>query len=335
MPFKTLRCMKNSLFCLLLLSSLLWSCASNYYTIQPETIRFDASRDTLVGGELAIAWQYEVLKAAGNRRYARKERQQGVSLLALRLANQGAETLAFTETVEIFAGAEQLWPLSVEEAAKVFVQRTREPGEGAVEVEGAEGIVMAASLFNMAKGLNANIRFVKELDAYYLAGRDIPPGSTITGLLALPVRPGTAFSFSLKQSERLSDTLPSGPPLAFSDSSAVLENRREAVRALGESLPSGQEQPAGLGSLGKSSFNQRIVRIEKMKDDSGKEGIVVLDVCIDQKGQVISANFSPQGSTTKDEYLLNLVIENVRKWEFAEGAAEKDCGKVTYRFVLK
>lgn len=328
--------MKTSLFCLLLLSSLLWSCASNYHPIQPEALRFEASRDTLVGGALAIAWQHDVLKAAGNRRYARKEQQQGVSLLALRLANQGPDTLAFPDAVEIFAGAAQRWPLSVEEAAEVFLQRTREPGEGAVEVEGAEGIIMAASLFNMAKGLNANIRFVKELDAWYLAGRDIPPGSTITGLLALPVRPGTNLSFSLKQPERLRDTLPSGPPLAFSDSSAVLENRREAARALGESLSSGQgHQPAGMGSLWQSSFNQRIVRVERMKDESGKLGIIVLDVCIDQNGQVISANFSPQGSTTKDAYLLNLAIENVRKWEFASGVAEKDCGKVTYRFVLK
>ncbi len=317
----------------LALLSLCWSCASNYYPIQPEALRFDASQDTLVGGALAIAWQYDVLKAAGNRRYARREQQQGVSLLALRLANQGPDMLAFPEGLEVFAGAAQMWPLSVEEAAEVFIQRTREPGEGAVEVEGAEGIVMAASLFNMAKGLNANIRFVKELDACYLAGRDIPPGSTITGLLALPVQPGTNLSFSLKQPERLRDMLPSGPPLVYPDSSAMLENSRETARALGESLPSGQEQPAGLGSLGKSSFNQRIVRIEKMQDDSGKEGVIVLDVCIDQKGQVISANFSPQGSTTKDEYLLNLAIENVRKWEFASGAAEKDCGKVTYRFI--
>lgn len=303
--------MQNPIYFLLFsaLLTLSWSCASNYYPIQPEALRFGASRDTLVGDELAIAWQYNVLEATGNRRYARKERQQGVSLLALRLANQGPDTLAFPDAVEIFAGAAQLWPLSVEEAAEAFMQRTREQGEGAVEVEGAEGIIMAAGLFNMAKGLNANIRLVKELDACNLAGQDIPPGSTLTGLLALSVQPGTNLSFSLKQPERLSNTLSSGQ---------------------------GQPPPASLGSLWQSSFHQRrIVRMEKMKDDSGKEGIVVLDVCIDQKGQVISANFSPQGSTTMDEYLLNLAIENVRKWEFAEGAAGKDCGKVTYRFALK
>ena len=185
----------NALF---LVTALFWNCASNYRLIQPETLSFDSAQDTLVGQKLAINWRYDVLKEAGNRSYARMERKQEVSLLALRLFNSGEDTLAFPESVVITDGSGLLWPLPMEEAAEVFIQRTREPGEGAVEVEGGHGIILAAGLVNLAKGLNANIRFVKELDAHYLVGRDIPPGSTVTGLLALPVRPGAKLSFSLR-----------------------------------------------------------------------------------------------------------------------------------------
>jgi len=66
--------------------------------------------------------------------------------------------------------------------------------------------------------------------------------------------------------------------------------------------------------------------------NSNKQGKVVLEICVDRDGKVISAEYTSKGSTTSDKELIDLALENVKKWKFSPGEPEKQCGTITYNF---
>lgn len=72
-----------------------------------------------------------------------------------------------------------------------------------------------------------------------------------------------------------------------------------------------------------------------IKDNSNKTGTVVVYVCIDPRGKVISARFKQKGSTTSDPDLVNLALENADKWSFNAGTLDETCGTITYDFKVK
>ena len=84
----------------------------------------------------------------------------------------------------------------------------------------------------------------------------------------------------------------------------------------------------GLGDRGVASAHTP-------KDNSQKEGTVVVKVCVDKSGRVTSAEFTQRGSTTSDSQLKKIAIESARKWRFQKGAVDKQCGTITYRFKVK
>ena len=286
-----------------LLLALASGCAASYQPIEPATVPFDRFQDDLGGGRAAIAWRYNVLKEAGNRYHARKEQQHGVSMLALRFTNNGQGALLFPEDVWIIAGADTLEPLTIQQVDEALRRTTAEDEPGVVEVDAGPLMALGSGLFKVNKQVRDNLRLARNLDTHYLQGRQVAPGSALTGLLGLPVAPGTGLKFELKKTEQSrADTLP--PPVV--------------------NVPSGMI--TGLNG-------REILKMERISDDSGKEGIVVLDVCVDSNGRVNAAQFSAKGSTTLDQHLINLALENIRKWEFSKSAKEKECGRITYRFV--
>jgi hypothetical protein len=62
---------------------------------------------------------------------------------------------------------------------------------------------------------------------------------------------------------------------------------------------------------------------------------VVLEVCIDAKGNVLSAKQKSAGSTTTDVDLVNAAIRNAQQYKFTEVSEKKQCGTITYNFVVK
>lgn len=89
-------------------------------------------------------------------------------------------------------------------------------------------------------------------------------------------------------------------------------------------------------SNGSNGFGGRgVVSAPKLQENSQKEGKVVLEVCIDAKGNVISAKQTMVGSTTADEDLINAAIRNSQQYKFEEGSEDKQCGTITYNFVIR
>ncbi len=64
------------------------------------------------------------------------------------------------------------------------------------------------------------------------------------------------------------------------------------------------------------------------------EGRIVLRVCVDGSGRVISAKKQLSGSTSQSAQLIKLAEENAKKWRFKAGDTES-CGTITYDFKFQ
>lgn len=111
--------------------------------------------------------------------------------------------------------------------------------------------------------------------------------------------------------------------------------------------PGNQGQPDGdpnskvLEGMGRGAgtvngFGGRGVRsAPKLQENSQKQGKVVLSVCVDADGNVTSADFKAVGSNTTDSDLIDAAKRNARQYKFAPGGVDKQCGTITYNFIVK
>ena len=70
-------------------------------------------------------------------------------------------------------------------------------------------------------------------------------------------------------------------------------------------------------------------------DNSQKQGVVVVDITVDRNGNVIEANYSVAGSTTNDDYLVNLALKSAYQAKFSGANATEQRGSITFRFKFK
>ena len=93
---------------------------------------------------------------------------------------------------------------------------------------------------------------------------------------------------------------------------------------------------AGAGSaVGGGLRGRGIINTPKITDDFNKPGKVVIKVCVDTNGQVISANFTQRGSTTTDSQLVRIAKKHAFKHIFSKGEVDKQCGTITCVFKVK
>ncbi|TXB61269.1 hypothetical protein [Phaeodactylibacter luteus] len=88
----------------------------------------------------------------------------------------------------------------------------------------------------------------------------------------------------------------------------------------------------GSGTVGGGLGSRGVARTHKPQDNSQDQGIVVVKVCVDRSGSVISAEFTQRGSTASSARLKNLAISSAKKWQFARGDIDRQCGTITYNF---
>lgn len=81
--------------------------------------------------------------------------------------------------------------------------------------------------------------------------------------------------------------------------------------------------------------NRKVLKVPTIKDDSQKKGRVVVKICVNAKGDVVSSTYTMMGSTTSDTYLIKLAENGAKGYKFSPSANSKECGKVTIDFLLK
>jgi len=88
-------------------------------------------------------------------------------------------------------------------------------------------------------------------------------------------------------------------------------------------------------SIGGGLGGRALVNRGRINDTSQKSGKVVIEVCVNRSGSVVSADYTQRGSTTSDSELKGKAIQAARGYRFATSTADQQCGTITFNFTLK
>lgn len=91
----------------------------------------------------------------------------------------------------------------------------------------------------------------------------------------------------------------------------------------------------GSGRVGGGLGSRGVRKSPSVSENSQKAGTVVVSVCVDASGNVISADYTQRGSTTADSQLVSAAIRNAKSWAFSPGSEDKLCGTISYNFKVK
>lgn len=91
----------------------------------------------------------------------------------------------------------------------------------------------------------------------------------------------------------------------------------------------------GSGKIGGGLSDRGVAYEPIISDNSQKIGKVVVKICVDADGNVISAKYTQKGSTTTDQTLINIAENGSKKYKFTGNGAERQCGTVTIDFKLQ
>ena len=72
-----------------------------------------------------------------------------------------------------------------------------------------------------------------------------------------------------------------------------------------------------------------------MNDTHKKQGRVVIAVCVDSEGRVVSADYKLSGSTTSDSELKDKAIAAAKAYRFGAASISQECGTIAFNFTLK
>ncbi|MBR9921934.1 MAG: hypothetical protein GYB31_13930 [Bacteroidetes bacterium] len=91
----------------------------------------------------------------------------------------------------------------------------------------------------------------------------------------------------------------------------------------------------GTGQVGGGLGSRGVSYKPTVRDNSQKQGIIVVKVCVDSNGKVISAEWTQAGSTTTDSQLRSIAISAAKKWKFTSSSVSKQCGTIRYDFKVQ
>ncbi len=91
----------------------------------------------------------------------------------------------------------------------------------------------------------------------------------------------------------------------------------------------------GSGEIGGGLGGRGVLSKPKITDNSQKVGDVVMKVCVNSDGQVISAKFTQAGSTSSDPGLVATAVKAAKKYKFSKGSVDKQCGTIKIKFRVR
>lgn len=91
----------------------------------------------------------------------------------------------------------------------------------------------------------------------------------------------------------------------------------------------------GKGRVGDGLDARGVMYEPSFEDSSQKSGTVVVRLCINEQGKVISARYTQKGSTTTDSELINIAVSNSKKYRFSPSQLPEQCGTVSITFIVR
>jgi len=183
---------------------LLSSCAVSYRTIRPESLKYPSAVNE---DGMQISYKYDVLRSSGNKRYANKEKNRGLQLIAIQLKNQSDTTIRLSRDCDIYADNVRVLPMEVgviNDRLKqkvwpyyfyllmTFVQLNYSITTPTMITTGSWhiGYVLGPglTLLNVTKASSANRNLFINLNVADIWNRDILGGETVYGLIGIESR---------------------------------------------------------------------------------------------------------------------------------------------------
>lgn len=91
----------------------------------------------------------------------------------------------------------------------------------------------------------------------------------------------------------------------------------------------------GSGKIGDGLGERGTLFIPKIVDDTQKTGRVVVRICVNADGNVMSAKYTQKGSTTTDAHLISVAEKNAKKYKFTKSKIVEQCGNIVIDFKLR
>lgn len=178
---------------------LLSGCAGSYKHIYPPSLNF-TNNDVNQG--VSFSYRYDVLREKGNKKFARKETTRGVKLVAVKITNNYDVTLNIGRDLNFYSGENPITILDPYVAKQMLKQNAASyllyllmtpltfniiNQYGQVQDSYPVGLVLGPGLAlgNSLTAAGANKKLYYELTQYDVMGKDIRPGETLYGLIAI------------------------------------------------------------------------------------------------------------------------------------------------------
>lgn len=91
----------------------------------------------------------------------------------------------------------------------------------------------------------------------------------------------------------------------------------------------------GTGEVGGGLSGRGVTSKPRITDNSQKTGDVVVKICVDGNGKVISASSTIRGSTTSDPGLVKKAERAARGYRFEKSNMDRQCGTVKIKFRFR
>ena len=91
----------------------------------------------------------------------------------------------------------------------------------------------------------------------------------------------------------------------------------------------------GSGRVGGGLSSRGLVFEPSFQDNSQRSGKVVITICVDKSGKVISSKFTQKGSTTSDPYLIQITEKVAARYKFSPGEIDSQCGTITVDYRVQ
>lgn len=91
----------------------------------------------------------------------------------------------------------------------------------------------------------------------------------------------------------------------------------------------------GTGDVGGGLSGRGLVSRPSISANTQNSGDVVVTVCVNSSGNVVSAKYTQRGSTTNNATLIREAIKAANKYKFDKSNMDKQCGTIKIKFRLR
>lgn len=78
--------------------------------------------------------------------------------------------------------------------------------------------------------------------------------------------------------------------------------------------------------------HREILENPMIENETDKFGVVRVDVCVNQKGEIISVKYNKNDSDTKDEVLIGMAETFAKRYLFEKSHLSRQCGYIIFKF---